>query len=600
MHELSQYEVLNKIGSGAFGDVYKIINRSANEINAAKVFINKPSSKSENMTRYLRREVDIISQISYPSILKFIHFSPVNFQNEPKPVIITEFLPNGTLQDIITYHNSRRNDNYWNDTRKLINIYGIASAMSFLHSQNIVHRDLKPENILMDDFLCPKIADFGLSKVINHDIYSLGSSSDPDIKGTSLYIAPEILTNYEYSEKSDVYAFSMIVYEIMTNEKPFKNIGNICTIWNKVNSKERPEFSFPIPQAYKTLIEKCWSHDPEKRPSFSQIVEQLRTDSGFITEKINVEDYQSYVAFLNQEINEPNGYQPIKRFINHETDVFKVITINEQTIHPEEVEIIFQKGKKYENGIDVPIDKNEAARCYKKCADNGHLEAMFKYGWMKSNENGLPIDKEIASFYFKKAADRGHIEAMFNYAWLLSQDNGTPFNQVESCRYYEMAANKGHVNAMNNYAVKLLNGSGVPVNKILASKYFKRAADKGHVKAMYNYAWMSNKGVGIPVNLKEANKYYKNAANKGDVNSMINYSWMLDKGFGGDENKKESNKYYQMAYPIHEKKEWHILESLEDFTISDSIIKKPYIKKGIINSTMQLLQNLQITKVLKN
>ena len=324
--------------------------------------------------------MDIISQISYPSILKFFHFSPVNFQNEPKPVIITEFLPKGTLQDIITYHNSRRNDNYWNDTRKLINIYGIASAMSFLHSQNIVHRDLKPENILMDDFLCPKIADFGLSKVINHDIYSLGSSSDPGIKGASLYIAPEILTNYEYSEKSDVYAFSMIVYEIMTNEKPFKNIGNICTIWNKVNSKERPEFSFPIPQAYKTLIEKCWLHDPEKRPSFSQIVEQLRTDSGFITENINVEDYQSYVAFLNQEINEPNGYQPIKRFINHETDVFKVITINEQTIHPEEVEIIFQKGKKYENGIDVPIDKNEAARCYKKCADNGHLEAMFKYG----------------------------------------------------------------------------------------------------------------------------------------------------------------------------------------------------------------------------
>ena len=77
----------------------------------------------------------------------------------------------------------------WTDTKKLINVYGIASAMSYLHSHNIIHRDLKPANILEDDNFFPKIADFGLSKIYHQN---KTTESTVGFKGTPIYNAPEI------------------------------------------------------------------------------------------------------------------------------------------------------------------------------------------------------------------------------------------------------------------------------------------------------------------------------------------------------------------------------------------------------------------------
>lgn len=102
-----------------------------------------------------------------------------------------------------------------------------------MHSQKIIHRDLKPENVFIDDFYYPKIADFGLSKIISN------SCSQKHI-GTPIYMAPEILYKYEYSEFSDAYAFAMLAYELITNQKlSYKNIINVHQM---IVEKYRPEF----------------------------------------------------------------------------------------------------------------------------------------------------------------------------------------------------------------------------------------------------------------------------------------------------------------------------------------------------------------------
>ena len=126
--------------------------------------------------------------IVHPSIIRFIGFSSTNFHHEPKPVIITEFLPNGSLYDILELERKSLIDFDWNSTRKLIIIYGIASAMDHLHFNNIIHRDLKPANILMDEFLCPKVGDFGLSKGIDNTV-----NSTTEIKGTPPYMSPNLM-----------------------------------------------------------------------------------------------------------------------------------------------------------------------------------------------------------------------------------------------------------------------------------------------------------------------------------------------------------------------------------------------------------------------
>ena len=148
--DLRKFTIISRIGSGTFSEVFKIKNNDSNFIYAAKVSLKALEEDSESTLKNLQREVNIISKLNHPSIIKYIGFSPTNFYNEDKPVIITEYMPNGTLHEIISLERKSIPSSYWNDTRKLINIYGIASAMSYLHSHKIIHRDLKPANILMD------------------------------------------------------------------------------------------------------------------------------------------------------------------------------------------------------------------------------------------------------------------------------------------------------------------------------------------------------------------------------------------------------------------------------------------------------------------
>ena len=182
---LDDYVLQEKIGSGSFGKVYKVKNKITKDIYAAKISIELIDETTSELFLNISREINIIAKLNHPSVLKFILFSPINFKKKLKPVIITEYASNGTLKDLIYFRKSKN----FNDTQKLIIIYGIASAMLYLHSHNIIHRDLKPENILINNCLFPKIADFGLSKINEPNFINTTINT---IKGTPIYISPEI------------------------------------------------------------------------------------------------------------------------------------------------------------------------------------------------------------------------------------------------------------------------------------------------------------------------------------------------------------------------------------------------------------------------
>lgn len=148
--DLNNFTKKGKIGKGSFGKVYKVSENITGEIYAAKISLTKINSYAKELIINLKREVNILSQLNHPSILKSIGYSPTNFNNDPYPVIITEYSPYGSLNDVIELERKSIPPEMWTDTKKLINIYGIASAMSYLHDHDIIHRDLKPANILED------------------------------------------------------------------------------------------------------------------------------------------------------------------------------------------------------------------------------------------------------------------------------------------------------------------------------------------------------------------------------------------------------------------------------------------------------------------
>ncbi|KAK8883615.1 hypothetical protein M9Y10_042709 [Tritrichomonas musculus] len=295
--DISKFIKQALIGEGTFSQVYKVIEHDTGNIFAAK--ISKLSETKKRLITYLKREINIISQLHHPSVLKFIGYSPIDFKHEYYPVIITEYSSNGSLEDVIKSERKYMPPPTWSDTKKLINIYGIASAMSYLHAHNIIHRDLKPANILEDDNFFPKIADFGLSKISHHNIESMTSQSTVGFKGTPIYTAPEIWLYNEFSKSGDVYSFSIILYELFVYEEPFKDFG-LKTFYSKVIEKgERPEFKYPIPPCYKNLITRCWSADPNDRPTFQEIVKELRTNKEFIISSIDEEEFYDYVDMID-------------------------------------------------------------------------------------------------------------------------------------------------------------------------------------------------------------------------------------------------------------------------------------------------------------
>ena len=230
---------------------------------------------SDNFTKATREriidfshEVNITSKLNHPSIIKVYGYSPINFKNKSNPVIVAEYAQNGSLDEILyekllSYKSSqdfnpnlddysqlkrylkskrdsntiRRNKNILSDTQKLIIIYGVASAMSYLHSHNIVHRGLDLKNIFLDDKFYPKISGFNICREIS-DIFVEKVSK---IKGPLKYLAPEVFKNLEYSKKSDVFSFSLILYELITNETFYKEIeNNIESIQKVLENETRP------------------------------------------------------------------------------------------------------------------------------------------------------------------------------------------------------------------------------------------------------------------------------------------------------------------------------------------------------------------------
>ena len=171
----------------------------------------------------------------------------INYKFNIKSYSFNLLARNGSLQDILKkIQNHDGPQNYCNTNRQII-LIGISRGMKYLHDRNILHRNLKPGNILLDSDFNPHITDFGLSKIVE----SGHPYSQSLIVGTLPYMAPELFKGNKYSQKTDVYSFGILMYEVVTDLPPFPDLENkkITEYELKsrvMNDNYRPVFKFPI------------------------------------------------------------------------------------------------------------------------------------------------------------------------------------------------------------------------------------------------------------------------------------------------------------------------------------------------------------------
>ena len=513
--DLMRFKKMNKIGSGGFSEVFQIMERGSGKKYAAKISLKEVDLNSHAEMLYISREVNILSKLVHPSILRFIGFCPHNFKKEPKPVLVTEYLTNGSLGQILELERAGRSPAGWDQTKKLVVIYGIAVGMAYLHSHNILHRDLKPDNILLDDYLFPKIADFGLSKIYHTDSSIISMESSTNIKGTPAYIAPEIWDDPEYTKAADVYSFAYIMYEIMTGEVPLKNINMVQIIPKICVEGFRPQFKYPIPDSYRKLIEGCWNGIPTKRPSFQYIADLLENDSSFITEGVEEIDFHGYVDFVKRSIIKYKSEKAIIKFSDYITSLSKTFTkvdiknsIKEIPIKPH---IKKEPISLYPQNDLIKLDSSCQQLVHEAETDT---EKQFLVGKsIFEGTLGFPKNLALGIQYLKLSIKKGSIESAIYYCRILIEGKQVPANLEKAEEYLKMFFDSEDHRIYLLYA-KSKKGQG---NFEEALKYFKDSASSGNAEAMYEYGMMFLKGEGITANYERGTRYIEMAKNNGHV-----------------------------------------------------------------------------------
>ena len=262
-----QIELMNKIGAGAFAKVYKA--KWLGKVVAYKKM--KADKMNVAVMDSYKKELGLLAALRHPNIVLLMGAC-----TSGKALgIVTEFLPGGSLFDLLEKHRlagTRLEPHLRNQIA-----YDVAAGMAYLHGQNppVIHRDLKSLNVLLDNHNNAKVADFGLSREMDSDkTMTLGV-------GTPHWLAPEVLKQEPYTEKADVYAYGVMLYELESCEIPFTGFDPIMLI-SKIYMEPdfRPTITDECDGSFRKLILDCWSTDADSRPSFARVMQYCEEHLG--------------------------------------------------------------------------------------------------------------------------------------------------------------------------------------------------------------------------------------------------------------------------------------------------------------------------------
>uniref|UniRef100_A0A8C6WX95 Focal adhesion kinase 1 n=1 Tax=Neogobius melanostomus TaxID=47308 RepID=A0A8C6WX95_9GOBI len=251
------------IGEGQFGDVHQGIYISPENPALSVAVKTCKNSTSDSVREKFLQEALTMRQFDHPHIVKLMGVITEN------PVwIIMELCTLGELRSFLQVRK------YSLDLASLILYsYQLSTALAYLESKRFVHRDIAARNVLVSTVDCVKLGDFGLSRYMEDSSYYKASKGKLPIK----WMAPESINFRRFTTASDVWMFGVCMWEIlMYGIKPFQGVKNNDVI-GRIENGERLAMPPQCPPTLYSLMTKCWSYDPSKRPRFNELKTQLST-----------------------------------------------------------------------------------------------------------------------------------------------------------------------------------------------------------------------------------------------------------------------------------------------------------------------------------
>jgi serine/threonine-protein kinase len=248
---VGEYQILDRLGAGGMGEVYRAVHLKLGKVVAIKVLNQRAHSQS-----YLQRfcnEARLQAQLQHPRIVALYDF----LEYQGQPCIVMEYIDGQTLDERIRIAGVL-------PTEDALNIFqAIVEGIGYVHEKGIIHRDIKSNNIKITSAGEVKLLDFGIAK----DDSSPNLTMTGDVIGTLQYLSPEQIKGGTADERSDVWALGIIFYEMVSGQTPFDatTLGRLCDKICKANYLSPSTFNPSLPKDVEAIIARCLKKNASAR-----------------------------------------------------------------------------------------------------------------------------------------------------------------------------------------------------------------------------------------------------------------------------------------------------------------------------------------------
>ncbi len=256
------YEIISQLGAGGMGEVYLAADKKLDRRVAIKILNEKFSRHESNLQRFIQ-EAKAASALNHPNIL-IIHEIG---ESDDANYIVSEFVEGKTLRETSKQGSLKLSE--------VLDIsIQIAGALAAAHSAKIVHRDIKPENIIVRPDGYAKILDFGLAKLVEQKAVGFEDDSSKQnqttkgvIMGTVNYMSPEQAKGEQVNERTDIFSFGVVIYEMIAGRTPLAGDSMSETFANLINAEPPPlsRFAEGVPDELQRIIDKTLRKNKDER-----------------------------------------------------------------------------------------------------------------------------------------------------------------------------------------------------------------------------------------------------------------------------------------------------------------------------------------------
>jgi serine/threonine protein kinase len=278
---INQYKLLEKIGSGGQGTVYKALDTKLNRTAVIKVLPPELTQKTANFKRF-EREAQLCSQLDHPNICTIYDFN----EDNGTYYIAMQYIDGKNVRQLVSGRPL--------ELKSALSIaIQVADALAYAHSKNIIHRDIKAGNVMVTDSGQAKILDFGLAKLLEDEHSDIPEGVDrSEITelgipyGTATYAAPEQARGERADERSDIFSTGILLYEMLTGIWAFQGKTVVDVRHQVLYGTPKPLAEMrkdPLPPQLQQIIDKALQKNPKDR---YQKIAQMRDDMRAVLQQV--------------------------------------------------------------------------------------------------------------------------------------------------------------------------------------------------------------------------------------------------------------------------------------------------------------------------